>query len=190
MHCAHLANTLPKGEESAHSHRLSNKPFLICLLTTPPHLKYVATLPCNLSLMACFANLNVVCSDMCKVRWDFFHIRLTANLPWNLPGKKFLNRLKFEGIMVTSLWPRFLAHPADGCYCVILHSSAESDRYPQCHLANDSKASDALIWNLYNESATLPQKWVKGDLRTFHQNVGRLYLFRKNISLFKCCAVW
>jgi len=25
--------------------RLSNKPFLIWLLTTPPHLKYVATLP-------------------------------------------------------------------------------------------------------------------------------------------------
>jgi len=24
-------------------------------LTTPPHLKYVATLPCNLSLMRCFA---------------------------------------------------------------------------------------------------------------------------------------
>jgi len=30
--------------------RLSNKPFLIRLLTTPPYLKYVATLPCNLSL--------------------------------------------------------------------------------------------------------------------------------------------
>jgi len=30
--------------------RLSNKPYLIWLLTTPPYLKYVATLPCNLSL--------------------------------------------------------------------------------------------------------------------------------------------
>jgi len=30
--------------------RLSNKPFLICLLTTPLHLKYVATLPRDLSL--------------------------------------------------------------------------------------------------------------------------------------------
>jgi len=27
--------------------RLSNKPFLVWLLTTPPHLKYVTTLPCN-----------------------------------------------------------------------------------------------------------------------------------------------
>jgi len=41
------------------THRLSNKPFLIWLLTTPSHLKYVAKLHCNLSLMACFADINV-----------------------------------------------------------------------------------------------------------------------------------
>jgi len=29
------------------TYTLSSKPFLIWLLTTPPHLKYVATLPCN-----------------------------------------------------------------------------------------------------------------------------------------------
>jgi len=34
--------------------RLSNKPFLIWLLTPPPHLKYVATLPCDLSSIDCF----------------------------------------------------------------------------------------------------------------------------------------
>jgi len=39
--------------------RLSNKPFVIWLLTTPPHLKCAATLPCNLSSMACFADINV-----------------------------------------------------------------------------------------------------------------------------------
>jgi len=37
----------------------SNKLFLIWLLATPSHLKYVATLPCNLSLMAYFADINV-----------------------------------------------------------------------------------------------------------------------------------
>jgi len=38
--------------------RLSSKPFLIWLLTTPPHLKqHVAALPCNLSLTACFLTL-------------------------------------------------------------------------------------------------------------------------------------
>jgi len=66
MHFAHLANTLLKDEENArdnhvlagnfakyspiskrNSRTLSNKPFLIWLLTTPSHLKYVATLPCN-----------------------------------------------------------------------------------------------------------------------------------------------
>ena len=38
--------------------RLSSKPFLIWLLITPPHLKYVATLPCNLSLMSTFSVKN------------------------------------------------------------------------------------------------------------------------------------
>jgi len=37
--------------------RLSNKPFLIWLLTTPPHLKCVATLPGNSQLIACFLTL-------------------------------------------------------------------------------------------------------------------------------------
>jgi len=37
----------------------NDKPFLIWFLTTPPHLKYVATLPCNLSLRACFAEIIV-----------------------------------------------------------------------------------------------------------------------------------
>jgi len=79
MNFVRLANTLLKDGESASNnhvlvcnfakyslikkkiltHRLSNKPFLIWLLTTPPNLKRVATLPCNLSLMACSANINV-----------------------------------------------------------------------------------------------------------------------------------
>ena len=41
------------------THRLSNKPYLIWLLTTPHYLKYVVGLPCNFSLMACFADINV-----------------------------------------------------------------------------------------------------------------------------------
>jgi len=35
-------------------HVTYNKPFLITLLTTLPYLKYVATLPCNSSLITCF----------------------------------------------------------------------------------------------------------------------------------------
>ena len=37
--------------------RRSNKPFLIWSLTTQPHRKYVAVLPSNLSLIACFLTL-------------------------------------------------------------------------------------------------------------------------------------
>jgi len=37
--------------------RLSNKPFLTWSVTTPPHLKYVATVLCNLSSIACFLTL-------------------------------------------------------------------------------------------------------------------------------------
>jgi len=48
MHFVRLATTLLK---------LSNQPFLIWLLATPPHLKYVATLPCNLSLIVRFLTL-------------------------------------------------------------------------------------------------------------------------------------
>ena len=58
------------------THRLSNEPLLIWSLTTPSHLKYVATLPCNLSSMACFADINVsqgsvATNARCLVRWDF-----------------------------------------------------------------------------------------------------------------------
>ena len=40
------------------THRLSNKPFLIWLLTTSSYLNYVPTLPCNLSLMAFLLTLT------------------------------------------------------------------------------------------------------------------------------------
>jgi len=91
------------------THGLSNKPFLIWLLTTPPHLKYVATLPCNVSLMACIADSNV---SQCSVATyamcgGISNIHLTANLLRNLPVKKFVNGLRFDRIMFMSLWPRF-----------------------------------------------------------------------------------
>ena len=115
MHFARSANALLKdGECARNSHvlacnfakyspiliffsrRLTNKLFLIWLLTASPHIKYVATLPCNLSLMACFADINVSqgsvatyarCGRICD-------IPLTANLRRNLPVKKFLKSVK------------------------------------------------------------------------------------------------
>ena len=68
-------------------HTLSNKPFLIWLLTTPPHLKYVATLPCNLSLMACFADITVSQGSVATYARcsGIFNTHFTANLLRNLP---------------------------------------------------------------------------------------------------------
>jgi len=40
-----------------------------------------------------------------------FNIHLTTNLLRNFPVNKIANRLRFDGIMVMSLWPRFLANP-------------------------------------------------------------------------------
>ena len=80
------------------TYRLSNKPFLIWLLTTPPHLKYVATLPCNLLLLAFFADINVSQGKVPTYArcGGTFNIHLTANLQRNLTVY-FVNRLKKFG---------------------------------------------------------------------------------------------
>ena len=49
-----LASNFANIHRFKNTDRLSNKPFLIWLLTTPPHFKNVATLPCNLSLIVFF----------------------------------------------------------------------------------------------------------------------------------------
>jgi len=69
---------------------LSNKPILMWLLTSPPHLKYVATLPCNLSLIVCFADSNVSQGSVATYArcGGIFNIHLTANLLRNLLVKK------------------------------------------------------------------------------------------------------
>jgi len=68
------------------SHTLSNKTFLNLVLKTPPHLKCVATLPCNLSLRACFSDSNVSQGSVATYvrRAEILNIRLTANLLRNL----------------------------------------------------------------------------------------------------------
>jgi len=78
------------------THKLSYKPSLIWLLTTPPHLKYVDTLLCNLSSMSCFADINVSQGSVATyARCDgIFNICLTANLPRNLPVKFFVESVK------------------------------------------------------------------------------------------------
>ena len=71
------------------THRLRNKPFFSWSLTTQPHLKYVATLPCTLSLLACFADINVSQGSVATNarRGEIFNIHLTINLLRNPPVK-------------------------------------------------------------------------------------------------------
>jgi len=63
--------------------------------------------------MASFANINVSQGSVATYAkfGGMFNIHLTANLLRNLPMKNFVNRLRFDRIMVMSLWPHFLAHP-------------------------------------------------------------------------------
>ena len=130
MHFAYLANTLLKDEESARdnhvldcnyakytpikkiTHKLSNNLFFVWLLITPPRLKYVAIIPCNLSLMSCFAHVNVSKGSVATHArcGGIFYIHLTAKIYQGIFQSSeivFLNRLRFDRIMATSLWPRF-----------------------------------------------------------------------------------
>jgi len=91
------------------THTLNNKLFLIWLLTTPLYLKYVATPPCNLSLSVCFTYINVSQGSVATYArcGGIFHMHLTATLLRGLPMKSILNRLKFDRIVVMSLWSCF-----------------------------------------------------------------------------------
>jgi len=61
--------------------------------------------------MACFADINVSQGSVATyTRCDgIFNIYLSTNLPRSLPVI-FFDRLRFDRIMVMSLWPHFLAH--------------------------------------------------------------------------------
>ena len=60
--------------------------------------------------MACFADTCYLSQGTVATyarRGGIFNIHLTVNLPRNLPVKKVAHRLRFDRIMVMSLWPRF-----------------------------------------------------------------------------------
>jgi len=73
----------------------ANLVFLSWFLIIPPHLEYVATLPCNLSLVACFLTLIFN-----KVMWQHmlglvgFSTRFTAHLLGDQSLKEFLKYVK------------------------------------------------------------------------------------------------
>jgi len=109
---------------TAVKNRLSNKLFFIWLLTTPPHLKYVATLPCNWSLIACFLTWmfhKVVCqhrqgdtmwNDAGSCAWPISDDNndFAANLPKNLSVKKMWKSVKIwqkygHEFVASLFWP-------------------------------------------------------------------------------------
>jgi len=57
--------------------------------------------------MACFADVNVSQGNVTTHArcGGIFNIHSTTNLSRNLPVKNFFNRLTFDRIMVTGLWP-------------------------------------------------------------------------------------
>ena len=62
--------------------------------------------------MACFAENNVSQGSVAAYARSggIVNTNFATNLPRNLP-EIFLNRLRFDRIMVVSLWPHFLAQP-------------------------------------------------------------------------------
>jgi len=87
-------------------HRFKNF-FLIWLLTTPPHLKYVTTLPCTLSLIACFTALLFH-----KAVWQYMQGSvgplITTSLQIYYTVFNSENQLTFDRYMaLTSMWVFF-----------------------------------------------------------------------------------
>ena len=65
--------------------------FLNLVIKTPPHLKCVATLPCNLLLMACFADINISKGSVAIYArcGGILNIHLSTNLLRNIPVNFF-----------------------------------------------------------------------------------------------------
>ena len=75
---------------------LSHSAINLWLLTIPPHLKYVAILPSNLSLIARFPTLmfHVLAWQHMQGVVEILINRFTSNLPRNLSVKKFGRSVK------------------------------------------------------------------------------------------------
>ena len=98
--------------KSFFTRRLSNKPFLSCL-TTPPHLKYAATL-CNLSLWTCFADIDVSQGNVATYAkcGGIFNIHRTANVLRNLAV------IFFKSVKIWQNYGNESAAPLFGSPCI------------------------------------------------------------------------
>ena len=104
IHFTSPAGWLPVHRDQLRAQRLvtSMGKLYLFTFTSPPHLKYVATLPCNLLLMACFADVNVSQGSVATQArcGGIFNIHLTTKLTRNLPVNFFSwNRLEIEIVL-------------------------------------------------------------------------------------------
>jgi len=81
--------------------------------------KYVATLPCNLSLRACFADINVLQRSVATyTRCDgIFNVHLITSLPRNLPVKNVFKSVYIlqnygHEFVAPLFWPTLYIFPA------------------------------------------------------------------------------
>jgi len=82
-------------------------------------------------------------------------MHLTANLLRNLPVKKeILNRLRFDGIIVMSLWPRFWPTLYAVDRSSRLPFSARTDRQADRQKQRETLPTPANIVGLSNEALT------------------------------------
>ena len=97
----------------------------------------------NLSLMACFADVNVSQTSVTTGGrcGGIFNIHLTANLPRN-PAVNFFNQLRFDRIMVMSLWPHFFGPP---CTCIMYNNA--NTKQCDCIVRREARIID---WSLEN----------------------------------------
>jgi len=124
MHFARLANTLLKYGERARTRQsrcciFAKYSQILIFYSSPPHLKYVATLPCNLSLLACFADVNVSQGSVATYArcGGIFNIHLTANLPRNLLVKKITSVNIWQNYDDKSVAPLFGPPCSHGRFC-------------------------------------------------------------------------
>jgi len=116
------------------------------LITTPLHLQYVATLPCNLSSMARFADINVSQGSVATYArcGGILNIHLTTNSPKNLPVKKKLKSVKiwqnYESV-ASLFWPT-LWRKID---VKNIHQSVSACAAELCTTDNELHASTATI---------------------------------------------
>ena len=116
---------------------------------TPPHLKYAATLPCNLSLMACFADVNVSQGSVATyakcggIFWYPFNCKFT----WECFSKKFCKSVKiWQNYGHESVVPFFGPHCVVCTACRLWLQPFRQWSYDACVFRKTSPCGTEMKW--------------------------------------------